>query len=138
MTEREFQPLLTQQRDALRNLMVLESRIARLRLELSKPIDITHPENPAKTVLKKELDWVQTESTTALAKIAAFIAEAERRTGWANFNRYKQRQHDTDQAVRDADALFDSAIAEQEALKQKLTPIDRTHITTDAPSQEEN
>lgn len=138
MTDRDTQPLLDQQRDALRTLMVLESRIARLRIELTKPIDITHPDNPAKTLLKKELDWVKSESENALGKIGAFIAEAERRTGWSNFSRYKQRQHDTDRAVRDADALFDAALAEQDALKQKLKPLDRPPFDTDAPTNEEN
>ena len=74
----------------------------------------------------------------ALGKIGAFIAEAERRTGWSNFSRYKQRQHDTDRAVRDADALFDAALAEQDALKQKLKPLDRPPFDTDAPTNEEN
>lgn len=138
MANSDNQPLLDQQRDALRTLMVLESRIARLRLELTKPIDITHPDNPAKTLLKKELDWVKSESENALGKIGAFIAEAERRTGWSNFSRYKQRQHDTDRAVRDADALFDAALAEQHALKETLAPNNQPSLATDAPTNEEN
>lgn len=105
------------QRQVVRELMVLEARIARLRRELTKPIDFTAP-NPS---LEKELDWVETASDGALQRARNFIKAVNQRAGWARYGIYKMRQHETDEAVRKADELFYAAQAEHEETVRALT-----------------
>lgn len=132
---------LADQREVVRKLMVLESRIARLRRELTKPIDRTNP-SPS---IENEFDWVQTTSEQTLEETDKFIKEVHRRAGWARYGIYKMRQYETDQAVRKASELFDAAHAEhEEAIRNLQTgitnepnPVTETAIGNDSTDNKE-
>lgn len=131
------------QRQVVRELMVLEARIARLRRELTKPIDYRHRQNQTDNVLEKELDLVERTSDEALTMTRNFIKAAKTRTGWAAYGVYKMRQHETDEAVRKADELFYAAQAEHEEAVRALTrdlandPNPSTDTVTDSTDNKE-
>lgn len=135
MTEQTRADLETQ-REVVRQLMVLESRIARFRRELTKPIDYSHRQNQSDNRLKEELDHVQESCNGALTLASDFIAAARTRTGWAAYSRYKMRQYETNEAVRMADALFDKAQVEYEQATEALVCESPIETANSEPADE--
>lgn len=119
---------LDTQRQVVRELMDFEWRVARLRREMTKPIDYTHRLNQSMNVLQEELNNVKATFEDALRYTQRFIDAARRRTGMAAYGRFKSVNGSTSAAIKEADRLFDEAHAE-------TTATNPTNETTDNKEQ---